>query len=158
MKDILFLCIGNSKISGDSLGPIIGSFLQKYKYNMKKYDNDIEIDILGTIQEPIGYKKIDLAIENIKLRRQFSNIIIIDSALGDEKNIGKILINTSNLYAGEGVNKGKKLNGDIIIKGIVGKNHHNKEKNIIELKNIENNVVEKMAFNIISMLYPLICI
>ena len=53
MENILFLCIGDSNIVGDSLGPLIGSFLEENKY---KYKN---IKVAGTIENPIRYKDID---------------------------------------------------------------------------------------------------
>ena len=53
LENILFLCIGDSNIVGDSLGPLIGSFLEENKY---KYKN---IKVAGTIENPIRYKDID---------------------------------------------------------------------------------------------------
>lgn len=35
LENILFLCIGDSNIVGDSLGPLIGSFLEENKYKYK---------------------------------------------------------------------------------------------------------------------------
>lgn len=108
MHNILFLCIGNSSIVGDSLGPLVGSFLQEYKkefFYEVKHNQIINIDILGTMKEPIGYKKIN----NISISPKYDQIYIIDSALGNEKNIGKVLINNNKLCAGEGVNIGKTL-------------------------------------------------
>lgn len=150
MKSILFICIGNSNIIGDSLGPFIGSFLQKYK-NSISYNVNIEVQ--GTMENPIGYKKINYMLENI-MCKEYSNIIIIDSALGDEKNIGKIIINNSHLYAGNGVNNGKKLEGDIVIRGIVGKNHNDSKANIRELTKVKANVIEKTASKIITTIIP----
>ena len=36
LKNILFLCIGDSNIVGDSLGPLIGSFIKENKDSMRK--------------------------------------------------------------------------------------------------------------------------
>lgn len=114
MRSILFLCIGNSNIVGDSLGPLIGSFLQNYreKFFYKVMQEQIlkntNIEILGTMEKPIGYKKIN-NVSNIAMSKRYDQIYIIDSALGNEKNIGKILINNKKLSAGKGVNIGKTL-------------------------------------------------
>ena len=147
MDSILFLCIGDSSIIGDSLGPLIGSFIQKNKDFIQKKKN---IEVIGTLEFPIGYKKIN----NINNIRENTFIITIDSALGSEKNIGKIIIDESTLCAGQGLNKGKYLAGDITIRGIVGKNHYNKENNEIELKNIEIKRIEKLANKIINTIIP----
>ena len=146
MKNILFLCIGNSNIIGDSLGPLIGSFL-KYYNNVTE---DAKLDVQGTMEEPIGYKKIN----NIFMEQEYSNIIIIDSALGNEKNIGKILIDNSSLYAGKGVNRGKEIYGDIVIRGIVAKNHNDVQENIRELSKVKSNIIEEMASKIVTTIIP----
>lgn len=51
--------------------------------------------------------------------------------------------------AGSGVNTGKKLIGDISIRGIVGKNYDDIKQNIQELENVSTNLVENMACKII---------
>lgn len=145
LKSILFLCIGDSNIVGDSLGPLIGSFIEK---NKQKYKN---VKVIGTIENPIRYKDID------KIKREKSqHIIVIDSALGNEKNIGKLLINNSCLNAGTSINLGKKINGDIIIKGIVGKNHNNEKLNLVELKKVKYETINEIASRIIVTITPML--
>ena len=56
MNNILFLCIGDSNIIGDSLGPLIGYFIKKNKSSIKR---NINIEVIGTMEIPIGYKKIN---------------------------------------------------------------------------------------------------
>ncbi len=153
MNNILFLCIGNSNIIGDSLGPLIGSFLQRYK---KDICNNTNIDIVGTLSKPIGYSNINNSFKKSILKEEYSKIVIIDSALGTEKNIGKILINNSKLCAGNGVNIGKNLYGDIIIKGIVGKNHNNIKSNIIELNRVSPKIINSIASKILVQINPIL--
>lgn len=148
MNNILFLCIGDSNIIGDSLGPLIGSFIQKNKNAIKTNTN---IEVIGTMKSPVGYKTINNIISDTQNN---TFIIIIDSALGSENNVGKIVIDESNLCAGKGVNKGKYLNGDITIRGIVGKNHNNIKANSMELRNISAIRIDNMAFKIISTIIP----
>ena len=50
MEEILILCIGDSKLIGDSLGPLIGSFLER-----NKIDIGNNVKVLGTLEKPIGY-------------------------------------------------------------------------------------------------------
>ena len=40
-KEILFICIGTSKVLGDSIGPLVGSYL-KEKIGSKKVLGDIK--------------------------------------------------------------------------------------------------------------------
>lgn len=145
LENILFLCIGDSNIVGDSLGPLIGSFLEE---NIYKYKN---IKVAGTIENPIRYKDID------KIKRERNqHIIVIDSALGNEKNVGKLLINDSYLNAGTSINLGKKIDGDIIIKGIVGKNYNNERLNYIELKRVKYETINEIASRIIVTITPML--
>ena len=39
MNNILFVCIGDSNIVGDSLGPLIGTFIQKNKHIIQTNSN-----------------------------------------------------------------------------------------------------------------------
>lgn len=148
MNNILFLCIGDSNIVGDSLGPLIGSFIQRNKDTIQ---TSMNIEVIGTMDFPINYITINNIINNPK---ENTFIIIIDSALGSESNIGKIIIDEDRLCAGQGVNKGKYLSGDITIRGVVGKNHNNANLNTIELKNVSSIQIENMAYNIISTIIP----
>lgn len=148
MDNILFLCIGDSNIIGDSLGPLIGSFIKKNKSMIQTNTN---IDVMGTMEDPIGYQSIKDVIMKVK---ENTFIIIIDSALGSQKNIGKIIIDESDLCAGLGVNEGKYLYGDVTIRGIVGKNHNNVKSNTLELRNISTIKIDNMALKIISLIIP----
>ena len=48
--DIIFICVGSNKITGDSLGPIVGAKLkQKLGTN---------IAIIGTTETPVNYENI----------------------------------------------------------------------------------------------------
>ena len=148
MNDILFLCIGDSNIVGDSLGPLIGTFIKRHKSKIK---TNMNIEVIGTIDSPVGYRMINNIIEELDSN---TFIIIIDSALGSKENIGKIIIDESNLCAGNGVNTGKHLNGDITIRGIVGQNYNNIQLNTKELQNISSKKIDEMAYKIISTIIP----
>ena len=152
MNNILFLCVGDSNIIGDSLGPLIGSFIKNNK-NMifpKK-----KIEVIGTMNKPIGYNSLDGYInKNNEIKGNNTFIIIIDSALGSRKHIGKIIVDKSSLYAGNGINEGKILKGDILIRGIVGKNYNDNILNSRELKNIKAKEIDNIASKIIINILP----
>ena len=145
MEEILILCIGDSKLIGDSLGPLIGSFLER-----NKYDIGNNVKVLGTLEKPIGYNDLIEIAKHINYNKEYyTTIITIDSALGSNQNIGKILIDNTTLCAGSGVNTGEKLIGDISIRGIVGQNYDDVKQNIIELESVSTDLVENMACKII---------
>ena len=88
MKSILFICIGDSKIIGDSLGPVIGSELEKNKKEIEKTYN-ICIDVLGTINNPLIYGNIERKILSANKKQDLT--VIIDSALGGKEHIGEVI-------------------------------------------------------------------
>jgi putative sporulation protein YyaC len=111
-SNIIILCIGTDRSTGDSLGPLVGQKLSSY-YKLKN------AKVFGTLLNPIHAKNIT---ENKNLiYNTYTNpfIIAIDAALGCIENIGKINIQKGPLYPGAGVNKNIPSIGDISITGIV---------------------------------------
>lgn len=129
-SDYLFLCVGSDKIIGDCYGPLVG---QKLKEGFKNtYQN---IQVYGTLDEPISA----INLENIvnKIYKNYSNpcIIAIDSALGAQDNIGKILVSDKKIQCGKGTNKKLIPIGDISIKGIIAKDYKIPKYNFQALQN-----------------------
>ena len=147
-KKIVFICIGNSNIIGDCLGPLIGSYIIQ---NIKDFNKKKLIEVVGTMENPIGYNNLDF-LEYVKEKNNV--YIVIDSALGNKKYIGKIIINSKVLYAGKGLNKNFIIYGDYIIKGIVGNNFNNKILNLKELYNVQKSQIEEIANKIIKYIIP----
>lgn len=152
MKNILFVCIGNGKIIGDSLGPLIGTVLEK---NKRLIQNNVKIDVIGTFENPILYYNVEEFIKNID-SQGYSEIVIIDSALGSKENIGKVMITPAEILIGVGVNRGRMVKGDIILKGVVGINYNNISRNLIELESIEAKQVENIAGKMLDIIYSII--
>jgi len=152
LKNILFVCIGNGKIIGDSLGPLIGTVLEK---NKRLIQNNVKIDVIGTFENPILYYNVEEFIKNID-SQDYSEIVIIDSALGSKENIGKVMITPAEILIGVGVNRGRMVKGDIILKGVVGINYNNISRNLIELESIEAKQVENIASKMLDIIYSII--
>lgn len=152
LKNILFVCIGNGKIIGDSLGPLIGTVLEK---NKRLIQNNVKIDVIGTFENPILYYNVEEFIKNID-SQDYSEIVIIDSALGSKENIGKVMITPAEILIGVGVNRGRMVKGDIILKGVVGINYNNISRNLIELESVEAKQVENIAGKMLDIIYSII--
>lgn len=152
MENILFVCIGNGKIIGDSLGPLIGTVLEK---NKRLIQNNVKIDVIGTFENPILYYNVEEFIKNID-SQDYSEIVIIDSALGSKENIGKVMITPAEILIGVGVNRGRMIKGDIILKGVVGINYNNISRNLIELESVEAKQVENIAGKMLDIIYSII--
>lgn len=107
---IIFICIGTDRSTGDSYGPIVGSML-------KQKINDKNIEIYGTIHEPVHAKNLLYILETIDLKNNL--VIAIDACLGETNQVGKIFINNKPIRPGAGMDKNLGCVGDISIRGIV---------------------------------------
>ena len=110
-SDIIILCIGSDRSTGDSLGPLIGYKLEKY--------NIPGVHIYGTLKNPVHAANLSENLENIKKSYQDPFIVAIDASLGTREHIGYITLGNGPLHPGLGVNKTLPTVGDIHITGIV---------------------------------------
>lgn len=140
-NEIVFLCIGTNRVIGDSIGPIVGTNLKK------KIDNNRNIKVFGDLENNICYENIKEYIT--KLSTCKSLIVVIDSALSNQENIGKVFVQNKGLKYGESLYKNNSIIGNISIKAVVGKNAYNKFKNFKVLKNTSINRVIYLS-NIVS--------
>ena len=83
-RDIIFLCIGTDRSTGDSLGPLIG-------YKLKPIISK-KLYIYGSLESPIHATNILTILDKIKANFNNPYIVAIDAALGSVNNIGKVII------------------------------------------------------------------
>ena len=136
--EIVFLCIGTDHITGDCFGPLVGTRLLE----LLKNENIFNINVYGTLSENICYTNVKKVIEQIKEKHKNACIIVIDAALSDEQNIGKIFVKREKMQLGKGLYKEKLEVGNIAIKAVVGKNYKLSKYNFTSLQNVSlNNVI-----------------
>jgi putative sporulation protein YyaC len=110
-QDVILLCIGSDRATGDCLGPIIGYKLSKLQYP--------HLFIYGTLENPVHAKNLNNTLAKIKHRHTNAFIIAIDASLGACHHIGYITLGEGPLSPGIGVDKELPYVGDIFITGIV---------------------------------------
>ena len=132
-KKPIFICIGSDLVLGDSLGPLVGTFLKNK--NIGSY-------IYGTLNFPITAKEIEYARTYLKQMHPNSISIAIDAAIGDSNDIGLIRVFDKGLKPGLGVDKNLGVVGDISIIGVVA-SKSNKNFNLFNLTRL--NLIYKMA-------------
>ncbi|WP_461207551.1 spore protease YyaC [Clostridium sp. DL1XJH146] len=110
-KDIIILCIGSDRSTGDSLGPLVGSKLS--------FLNRKKLSILGDLENPVNAQNIDKIKNNIYKKYKKPYIIAIDASLGSMQSVETILIQDKPLSPGAALNKNILSIGDLSIKGIV---------------------------------------
>ncbi|AUM93863.1 TPA: spore protease YyaC [Clostridium botulinum] len=109
-ENIVFICIGTDRSTGDSLGPLVGTFLTKANCCYPVY---------GTLKNPVHANNLKETISVINSKYKNPYLIAIDACLGNENNIGNIEIKNKPLTPGSALNKNLPSVGDISITGIV---------------------------------------
>lgn len=138
--EVVVLCIGTDRSTGDCLGPLVGHRLSK-NYSI------MNIHIFGTLKEPVHAKNLDENMNYIFSTIRNPLIIAIDASLGRAENIGKINLFRGPLFPGAGVNKNLTPVGDLSITGIVNMSGF---MEYIVLQNTRLSLVMEMA-EIISL-------
>lgn len=110
-KDLIFLCIGTDRATGDCLGPILGNKLSLSCSN--------SYTVFGTLSDPVHAMNLSETID--KIYNTFDNpfIVAADSSLGRKMHIGYSTIEAGLLYPGQGINKKLPAVGNVAITGIV---------------------------------------
>ena len=105
------LCIGTDRVTGDSLGPLVGHKLARGRLS--------GLPIYGTLQQPVHALNIREQFHHIKKRHPHAPIIAVDASFGKRSHVGCATISQTALSPGIGVEKQLGSIGDISITGIV---------------------------------------
>ena len=111
-RQVVFLCIGTDRSTGDSLGPLIGSRLEEEGIG--------DVVVIGTLEHPVHAVNLDRTLEHIEEHYPDAIIIAVDAAVGRWDHVGLVTLEKGPLRPGLGVRKELAAVGDISITGIVG--------------------------------------
>jgi putative sporulation protein YyaC len=135
-SEIVILCIGTHKYTGDSLGPLIGTELKEY------YNNEPLVHIYGTTEKPVHALNIHKIIDLLLTKHPAAYIIAVDACLGQFYKIGTLQVVGEPLKPGIGLGKNLPEIGHIQFKGIV---NNFKALNHKVLENTSLTFVQEMA-------------
>lgn len=139
LPQIVIVCFGTTGISGDALGPIVGTLLQE-KYNVSAF-------VYGTQNAPINGKNMHEWINFIKQVHNDAIIVAIDASLGKKDKVGQILLRQDGVCPA--AVKGKKARfGDVGILGIVAENIGDA---LMQLMQVSAVYVSKLADKVANM-------
>ena len=110
IDNIVILCIGSDRATGDCLGPLVGAQLKNALPN---------IAVFGTLECPVHAMNLESTVETIYELYNEPFIIAIDASLGISRHVGYVSVFKGSLRPGIGVNKSLPDVGDISITGIV---------------------------------------
>lgn len=114
-REIVLVCIGSDRATGDCLGPIVGHKLKLHQQHFGKKG----FHLYGTLEKPIHAKNLEATVNFIQLYHPGALVIAIDASLGAANHVGYITLGEGSLCPGIGVDKNLPTVGDIFITGIV---------------------------------------
>lgn len=114
-REIVLVCIGSDRATGDCLGPIVGQKLSTHP----KWSKQKGLHIYGTLEKPVHAKNLETIVSLIQAFHPDALVIAIDASLGVMEHVGCITLGEGALYPGIGVDKNLPSVGDIFITGIV---------------------------------------
>lgn len=140
--EVIFLCIGTDRSTGDSLGPLIG-----YKLKQLSIRNAI---IFGTLERPVHAMNLEECMEALRIKFPNALVVAVDASVGNAEHIGYVTLGRGPLKPGLGVKKELSAVGDIFITGIVG---CSRSGDPLVLQSIRLSVVMRLADCISHSIY-----
>nr|WP_156906656.1 spore protease YyaC [Alteribacter aurantiacus] len=110
-RDLVIVCIGSDRSTGDSLGPLIGT---------KLADQPIRrFHVYGTLEHPVHAVNLEETLELIANTHTNPLILAIDACLGRSTSVGYVCLADGPLKPGSAVKKQLPPVGDLHMTGIV---------------------------------------
>ena len=138
MKNLVFLCIGTTKIIGDSVGPKVGDKLK---------EQGVDAYVYGDTHRQVTAINVDDYAKMIKGRHKKDIVIVIDAALGKSKDIGSIKVTRNGIKPGGAFDKNKQRVGDIGILAVVGDADGNRMQ---ELKDSDESFISHLVDKVVA--------
>ncbi|SDK22850.1 spore protease YyaC [Sediminibacillus albus] len=142
--EIVVVCIGTDRSTGDSLGPLTGTLLNEKVNHM--------ISVYGTLADPIHAVNLEEKLQMIETKHPGAFIIAIDACLGRIDSIGSIILSPGPLKPGAALKKPLPDVGDIHLTGVVNISGY---MEFLVLQNTRLNIVMQMARRITESLHQL---
>ena len=134
LVEIVTVCIGTDRSTGDSLGPLVGTFLEKQTLE--------NIHVYGTLDRPVHAMNLADTIAQVKTNHPHAVIVAVDACLGQSRSVGYIQVGLGPIRPGAGVNKNLPEVGQVHITGIVNVSGF---MEYFVLQNTRLNIVMRMA-------------
>lgn len=139
-RQTVIVCFGTMSISGDSLGPMVGTLLST-RYNIPAF-------VYGTENCSVNGKNMKEWLDFIKTAHAGALFIAVDASLGTKDNVGKIVIRSDGVCPAAIKGKNERF-GDVGILGVVAEN---KGDALMQLMSVSPLYVEKMADEVALLL------
>ncbi|WNC17654.1 spore protease YyaC [Brevibacillus brevis] len=152
--EIVVVCIGTNRYTGDSLGPIVGSQL------LEKLKGQRRVHIYGTLENPVHALNLQKTLSLISQKHGRAYVIAVDACLGQFYKIGTLQVVEEPLQPGVSLDKQLPPIGHIHIKGIINNygplNHkvleHTSLTFVQEMAGVIARILERVAQAIVPQL------
>ena len=139
-RQIVVVCFGTPSISGDSLGPEVGSLLRE--------DERFPAYVYGTLDRPITGRNMSEWISFVEEAHRDALFVAVDAGLGARRNLGKSSVRSDGVCPAA-VGGRKKRFGDVGIIAVVG----DKTKDALsELMQVNAVYVSELALKVSDMI------
>lgn len=109
-REVVVLCIGTDRSTGDALGPLVGTHLVA---------GGIPWRVYGTVEEPVHATNLAEVLAGMEGDGRARFVIAVDACLGRAENVGTIAVAPGPLAPGAGVMKALPPVGDVAVTGTV---------------------------------------
>lgn len=137
-RQIILLCIGTDRSTGDSLGPLTGTKLIEKRIP--------GLSIMGTLEQPVHAENLSATLQTITEKYKNPFIIALDACLGRFDSVGYITLADGPLKPGTAVKKELPEVGEIHLTGIVNINGF-----------MQYTVLQNTRLNIVWQMSDVIC-
>lgn len=110
-KQVMVICVGSDRSTGDSLGPLTGSRLEELALP--------GLSIRGTLEEPVHATNLERVLAAAAARYPDHPLVAVDACLGNPETVGTISVGRGPLRPGAGVHKRLPEVGDVCLTGVV---------------------------------------
>ena len=110
-RPAVFVCVGSDAVAGDSLSPLVGSFLKEF-YRLPCF-------VYGELKHTVTAKDVPVLANSIRALHPGALVVAIDASLGAESEVGLIKLREGGLFPGKGVGKRLPEIGDLSLLGVV---------------------------------------
>jgi putative sporulation protein YyaC len=108
-RELVLLCVGTDRATGDALGPLTGTRLEKSGIS----------NVFGTLENPVHALNLQETISYINRKFHKPFILALDASLGKNGHIGCVTLSSEPLHPGSGVEKELGSVGSLSVTGIV---------------------------------------
>ncbi|MBI2914710.1 MAG: spore protease YyaC [Firmicutes bacterium] len=111
-SELVLVCVGTDRSTGDALGPLVGSKLAGEFVGAR-------VRVYGTLDEPVHAVNLGRVIKSVETDHPGALLVAVDACLGRPENVGQITVRSGPLRPGTGVRKELPAVGSCHVLGIV---------------------------------------